>query len=60
MMILHAVRPTTATVSERIQVSKDVYMKDIRQLEYIILHQQLEQRDREIQQLKAKTEQVGI
>ena len=55
-----AVRPTTATVCERIQVSKDVYMKDIRQLEYIILHQQLEQRDLEIQQLKAKTEQVGI
>ena len=37
-----AVRPTIATVCERVQVSKDVYMKDITQ-ECITLHQQVQQ-----------------
>ena len=42
-----AVRPTIATVSERIQVSKDAYMKESPQ-NVITLHQQLEQFSEEI------------
>ena len=37
-----AVRPIIATVCERIQVSKDVYMKDCPE-ECITLHQQIQQ-----------------
>jgi len=48
-----AVRPTIAAVCERIQVSKDVYMKEYPQ-DVITLYQQVEQKDREIDE-KNKT-----
>ena len=51
-----AVRPTIATVCERIQVSKDVYMKECPQ-EYITLYQLLRRKDQEIEQLKYEKEQ---
>ena len=54
-----AVRPTIATVCERIQVSKDVYMKEYPQ-DVITLCQQLSLRDHEIQQLRATVDQVCI
>ena len=54
-----AMRPTIATVCERIEVSKDVYMKDITQ-ESIILYQQLEYNDSEIQQLRTAIEKMVI
>ena len=47
-----AVRPTIATVCERIQVSKDAYMKECPQ-DVITLH-------KEIEQLKARIEQMVI
>ena len=45
-----AVRPTIATVCERIQVSKDAYMKEC-PLECITLHQQVKQQKIEIDKL---------
>ena len=54
-----AVRPTIATVYERIQVSKDVYMKECPQ-DVITLCQQLSLKDSEIQQLRATVDQVCI
>ena len=54
-----AARPTIATVCERIQVSKDVYMKEYPQ-ECIVLYRQLNLKDSEIQQLKATVDQVCI
>ena len=52
-----AVRPTIATVCQRIQVSKDVYMKECPQ-DVITLRQQLSLKDSEIQQLRATVDQV--
>ena len=56
-----AVRPTIATVCERIQVSKDAYMKEPPQ-NVITLHQQLEQlrkdKEIEIEQLKTDIERL--
>ena len=52
-----AVRPTIATVCDRIQVSKGVYMKEYPQV-VITLCQQLSLKDSEIQQLKATVDQV--
>jgi len=46
-----AVRPTITAVCERIQVSKDVYMKESSQ-DVITLHQQVEQLKIEVNQLK--------
>ena len=46
-----AVRPTIAAVCERIQLSKDVYMKESPQ-DVITLHQQVEQQKIEIDQLR--------
>ena len=54
-----AVRPTIATACERIQVSKDVYMKECPQ-DVITLCQQLSLKDSEIQQLRATVDQVCI
>ena len=54
-----AVRPTIATVCERIQVNKDVYMKECSQ-DVITLRQQLSLKDSEIQQLRATVDQVCI
>ena len=58
-----AVRPTIATVSEGIQVSKDAYMREAPQ-DVITLHQQLEQlreetkcKDVEVEQLRNKNEE---
>ena len=51
-----AVRPTIATVCERIQVSKDAYMKDCPQ-ECITLYQQVEQLKVENLLLRRKNEQ---
>ena len=51
-----AVRPTIATVCERIQVSKDVYMKECPQ-EYIALHQQNQQLKAENFLLRNENEQ---
>ena len=48
-----AVRPTITAVCERIQVSKDVYMKESPQ-DVITLHQQVEQKDTENDQLKTE------
>jgi len=45
------VRPTIAAVCERIKVNKDVYMKEFPQ-NVITLHQQVDKKDREINQLK--------
>ena len=53
------VRPTIATACERIQVSKDVYMKEYPQ-DVITLCQQLSIKDSEIQQLRATVDQVCI
>ena len=50
-----AVRPTIATVCERIQVSKDAYMKETPQ--NIALHQQVEQQKIEIEQLTRENKQ---
>ena len=52
-----AVRPTIAAVSERIQVSKDVYMKEFPQ-DIITLHQQVEQKDIKINQLENEIDQL--
>ena len=52
-----AVRPTIATVCKRIQVSKDVYMKECPQ-EYIALCQQVEQQKVKIDQQKIEIEQL--
>ena len=59
-----AVRPTIAAVCERIQVSKDVYMKESPQ-DVITLCQQVEQKDkiisekdREINELKSEVDQL--
>ena len=53
-----AVRPTVATVCERIQVSKDVYMKECSQ--NIALYQQVEEHKIEIEQQKIEIEQQKI
>ena len=54
-----AVRPTIATVCERIQVSKDAYMnsKECPQDAITVLHQNTQLRV-EIEQLKARMEQM--
>ena len=51
-----AVRPTIATICERIQVTKDVYMKECPQ-ECITSLQQMEQQRVEIEKLRYETEQ---
>jgi len=51
-----AVRPAIATVCERIQMSKDAYMKESPQ-DVITLYQQNEQQKIEIDQLRNETEQ---
>ena len=52
-----AVRPTITAVCERIQVSKDVYMEESPQ-DFITLHQQVEQKNIEIEQVKSDCEQL--
>ena len=52
-----AVRPTIATVCERIQVNKDAYMKESPQ-DAITLYQQVEQFRTENEQQKIKSEQL--
>ena len=52
-----AVRPTIATVCERIRISKEVYMKESPQ-DGITLHQQVELKDRMINQLKSEVDQL--
>ena len=52
-----AVRPTITAVCERIQVSKDVYMKESPQ-DVITLHQQVEQQKTKIDQLRRENDQV--
>ena len=52
-----AVRPTIATVCERIQMSKDTYMKEPRQ-NVISLHQQLEQSRHENKHKEVENEQL--
>ena len=52
-----AVRPTITAVCERIQVSKDVYMKESPQ-DVITLYQQVEQQKTEIDQLRGEIVQV--
>ena len=52
-----AVRPTITAVCERIQVNKDVYMKESPK-DVITLHQQVEQMDTEIDQLRRENDQV--
>jgi len=52
-----AVRPTIATVCERIQMSRDVYMKEYPQ-DVITLYQQLEQKNREIERSRRTEEQL--
>ena len=52
-----AVRPTIATVCERIQVSKDVYMKECPQ-DVITLHQENLQLRVENEQLKTRVQQM--
>jgi len=54
-----AVRPTITAVYERIQMSKDVYMKESPQ-DVITLHQQVEQQKTEIDQLRKDIDQVKI
>ena len=54
-----AVRPTIATVCERIQVSKDTYMKESPQ-ECIALFQQLKKKDQEIEKLKNDNEKQRV
>ena len=51
-----AVRPTIATVCERIQVNKDVYMKEATQ-EHITLYKQVEQSTVKTMQQKNEIEQ---
>ena len=51
-----AVRPTTATVCERIQVSKDVYMKEFPQ-DVITLHQQVQELNVNIERLTKDIEE---
>ena len=51
-----AVRPTIATVCERIQVNKDAYMKEFPQ-DVITLYQQVEQQKTENEQLRNENEQ---
>ena len=50
-----AVRPTITAICERIQVSKDVYMKESPQ-DVITLHQQVEQQKTENDQLRVENE----
>jgi len=50
-----AVRPTIATICERIQVSKDDYMKESPQ-EVIALHQKIQQLSAENMQLRYENE----
>ena len=50
------VRPTIATVCERIQVNKDAYMKESPQ-DCITLYQEVELQKTEIEQMKIKNEQ---
>jgi len=52
-----AVRPTITAVCERIQVSKDVYMKESPQ-DVITLHQQVEQQKTENDQLRRENDQL--
>ena len=52
-----AMRPTIATVSERIQVSKDAYMKESPQ-ECITVYQQVEQQKIANDQLRKENEQL--
>ena len=52
-----AVRPTIATVCERIQVSKDDNMNELPR-DIIILYQQLRSKDQEIEQIKYEKEQL--
>ena len=52
-----AVRPTIATVCERIQVNKDVYMKESPQ-DVITLHQQLKKKDCENEQLRNENREL--
>ena len=54
-----AVRPAMETVCERIQVSKDAYMKECPQ-DVITLYQENLQQKVEIEQLKARVEQMVI
>ena len=54
-----AVRPTIVTVCERIQVSKDAYMKELKDpKEYITIYQQNEQLRNENKQQRATIEQM--
>ena len=50
-----AVRPTIATVCERIQVNKDAYMKESSQ-DVITLHHELKKKDHIIEQLRNKND----
>ena len=52
-----AVRPTIAAVCERIQVSKDGYVKESPQ-DIITLYQQVEEKDAEIDYLKSENDQL--
>ena len=52
-----AVRPTIATVCERIRVSKDVYMKECPQ-DVITVLQQMEQQKMENEKLTKEIEQM--
>ena len=52
-----AVRPTITAVCERIQMSKDVYMKESPQ-DVIALYQQVEQKDNENDQLRSENNQL--
>ena len=52
-----AVRPTIATVCERIQVNKDAYMKESPQ-DVITLYQQVEELKTEIEQIRNRNEQT--
>ena len=54
-----AVRPAMATVCERIQVSKDTYMKECPQDVITLYHETLQQKV-EIEQLKARVKQMVI
>ena len=52
-----AVRPIITAICERIQVSKDVYMKESPQ-DVITLHQQVEQQKSEIDQLRGENDRL--
>ena len=61
-----AVRPTIATVCERIQINKDAFMKEFPQ-DYITLYKEIEQlrvknvqENIEIEQLRNEVEQLKI